>query len=184
MKSKDPTDIFRTRLSKLIERRTPWLILGLFGGMLATWIVSNFEKELSQTVALAFFIPVMVYMGDAVGTQTQMLFIRELDLGRRFNLFSYLKREFPVDLVMGLICSLLIFFFALLIFSSQLIALVMAVALFVIMATAGIINVFISWALISIHRDPAIGAGPLATIIQDIISLLIYFFLVTILFTS
>lgn len=45
----------------------PWLMFGLLGSMLATFIVSRLEAELEQQLALAFFIPGLVYMADAVG---------------------------------------------------------------------------------------------------------------------
>ncbi|MEO5635317.1 MAG: hypothetical protein ABIS26_01135, partial [Candidatus Paceibacterota bacterium] len=64
------TDIVKLSAVRLVKVRLPWLLVGLVGGMCATLIVRYFEGTLMEKLALAFFIPVVVYMSDAVGTQT------------------------------------------------------------------------------------------------------------------
>ena len=61
--------------------RLPWLALGLAGAMLSAGIVGSFEDELEAEVLLAFFVPAVVYMADAVGTQTETVVIRGMALG-------------------------------------------------------------------------------------------------------
>ena len=41
--------------------------------------------------------------------------------------------------------------------------------------TAGAVAIIISWILYRCKKDPAVGAGPFATVIQDILSLIVYF---------
>lgn len=48
----------------------PWLLLGLGGALAAADIVSYFGARLEEKLLLAFFIPGIVYIADAVGTQT------------------------------------------------------------------------------------------------------------------
>ena len=47
-----------------------WLLVGLAGAMLAADIVGTFEAQLHVNILLAFFVPGIVYLADAVGTQT------------------------------------------------------------------------------------------------------------------
>ncbi len=61
--------------------RLPWLMLGLLGSAGAAFLVRGFEAELASEVRLAFFIPGIVYMADAVGTQTEALVIQGLSVG-------------------------------------------------------------------------------------------------------
>ncbi len=65
----------RTAAEEPVHRRLwhrlPWLALGLLGAMGSAGIVAAFEEQLSRLVLLAFFIPAVVYMADAVGTQTE-----------------------------------------------------------------------------------------------------------------
>ncbi len=58
-------------VAKRFWHRVPWLLVGLAGALLAADIVGAFEQQLQANVMLAFFIPGIVYLADAVGTQTE-----------------------------------------------------------------------------------------------------------------
>jgi magnesium transporter len=58
---------------------------------LAADIVRFFERELQANVMIAFFIPGIVYLADAVGTQTEALIIRGLSVG--VPIVSVLRRK-------------------------------------------------------------------------------------------
>ena len=60
--------------------RLPWLLVGLAGGVLATYIMAQFESALQSQMAIAFFVPGLVYMADAIGTQTEAITVRGLSL--------------------------------------------------------------------------------------------------------
>ena len=81
--------------------RLPWLLVGLLGAMGATAIVGGFKHQLEANVLLAFFIPAVVYMADAVGTQTETVMIRALAAG--VTVRSVLRRELLTGLVMGIV---------------------------------------------------------------------------------
>ena len=49
------------------RHRLPWLLLGLLGSALATWLMTGFETTLALVPAVAFFVPGVVYLADAVG---------------------------------------------------------------------------------------------------------------------
>jgi magnesium transporter len=55
------------------------------------------------------------------------------------------------------------------------VVLAVAIALFAACSTATLAAMFLPWLLQRAHLDPAFGSGPLATVIQDLLSLLIYF---------
>ena len=65
-------------IGRRLWHRLPWLLVGLLGAMAATTIVGAFEGQFEENVLLAFFIPAIVYMADAVGTQTETVLIRAL----------------------------------------------------------------------------------------------------------
>lgn len=93
--------IFQASPGLLTKLRLPWLILGLFGGLFAAQIVSFFEDSLRVYFILTAFIPLIVYMADAVGTQTETLFIRSLVY--QMNLKSYFLKEIKVSFAIALI---------------------------------------------------------------------------------
>ena len=167
-------DTLKYRTLQLVRLRLPWLILGLAGGMLATTIVSFFEGTLEKQLTLAFFIPIIVYMSDAVGTQTETLFIRSLSM-RAVNMPKYLAKEIFVGLNIGAIIGILLFGFSYAWLRSLEIALIVSLAMFANISIAMVIATVIPYSLFKLKKDPALGSGPFATVIQDIVSLLIYF---------
>ncbi|MGB8021137.1 MAG: hypothetical protein WCF04_07920, partial [Candidatus Nanopelagicales bacterium] len=68
-------------VSSRLWHRLPWLLIGLAGAAFAAWMMRGFEDYLLADVRLAFFMPGVVYMADAVGTQTEALIIRGLSVG-------------------------------------------------------------------------------------------------------
>src|SRR3989344_4219260 len=85
-------DVAKERIDHLIEHGVPWLLFGLLGGLLATVIVSKYEAILSADIRLAFFIPIIVYLSDAIGTQTETIYVRELS-ERKINFLKYILKE-------------------------------------------------------------------------------------------
>ncbi|OGL66080.1 hypothetical protein A3B21_00735 [Candidatus Uhrbacteria bacterium RIFCSPLOWO2_01_FULL_47_24] len=163
------------KVSHLLRIRTPWLILGLGGGFIATLVASFFEHAIAQEIALAFFIPVIVYMSDAVGTQTQTLFIRALAV-RKISLPRYLLKELAVDIALGLLLGIIIAGFGFVWGKGGVtVAAIVGIAMAINVVIAGAVAILISWILYYYKRDPAVGAGPFATVVQDILSLIVYF---------
>lgn len=158
----------------LVERRIPWLFVGLLGGLLLTFISSKFESVLSENISLAFFIPIIVYMSDAIGTQAQTIFIRN-STKKQMRFVIYLVKEFSVGILIGSIFGLALGVLALVWFKSVDVAISVGLAMFVNMSTAPVIALFIAKFLQKEKTDPALGSGPFSTIIQDMLSLLIYF---------
>lgn len=153
--------------------RLPWLVIGLAGAMLSAGIVGAFEEELARQVLLAFFLPSVVYMADAVGTQTEAIVIRGISVGVRAR--DIVVRELTTGLVLGALIAASFFPFALGIWGDERVAATIALALFASTSTATVMAMALPYALNALGRDPAFGSGPLATVIQDLLSILIYF---------
>ena len=167
-------DDAKERISLMIEHRLPWLLVGMIGGVLLTIFLSSFERLLERNIQLTFFMPIIVYMADAVGTQTESVFVR--NLGReKVRLSLYLFKEFLLGLVLGAVFGGGIGIFAYLWFQSQDTALVVGLAMFATIAVAPVVALLIPAVIQRKHTDPALGTGPFATVIQDALSLLIYF---------
>lgn len=158
-----------------IRRRLPWLLFGLLGGMVAAVVVRFFEEALTAQVLLAAFIPTVVYMADAVGSQTQTIFIRSLALDHEIKIGRYIRRELFVGLLLSLILGIVIALIALVWLGSPIIGVILAISLAVTIIAASFIAVVLPWLFTKIKVDPATASGPFATIIRDLFSLLIYF---------
>ena len=98
-----------TPVSRLVRARLPSLFIGLLGGLVAAAIISNFESFLNEYIILASFIPVIVYLSDAIGTQSQTLVIRMIALEPNFSLRRYLFREIKIGSLLGFIFAISLF---------------------------------------------------------------------------
>ncbi len=133
--------------------RLPWLLVGLVGSMLATFVVASFEAQLEAKIALAFFVPAIVYLAE-----------RELVWG-----------EMRTGLLIGAALGLLAWPAVWLVWRDLQLASAVALSLVVAGTVATTIGLLFPWLLARLGRDPAFGSGPLATILQDVLSLTIYF---------
>ena len=160
-----------------VVHRLPWLLVGTFGSMIATLIMAGFEDVLRQNIEVAFFIPGLVYLADAIGTQSEAIAVRGLTFSR-----TPIKRlwwgELQTGVLLGLTLALLVFPFIWIAFSAAL-ALAVAVALVFASSVATSIGLLFPWLLARVGKDPAYGSGPIATILQDLLSLIIYFLTVS-----
>jgi len=158
--------------------RLPWLVVGLVGSALATYVVSSFEHALTAQIAVVFFVPGIVYLADAIGTQTEAIAVRGLSLSRS-PLLQLIGGELRTGLLIGLALSVLTFPLIWLAFDNVKLALAVGLSLLAASAVATTLGLVLPWLLARLGRDPAFGSGPVATIIQDVLSLLIYFAFVT-----
>lgn len=172
------TNESRESLPRIMRLRIPWLILGLMAGTLVSITVSKFEKILSENISLAFFLPLIVYMSDAVGTQTETMYVRLLARSKVGFLKNVLK-ELMVGAELGAVLGAGVGLIAWLWLSRMDIALTVGLTMFINVAIAPLIALIIPEILFKEHTDPALGAGPITTVIQDFISLLIYFAIAT-----
>lgn len=163
------------------RQRLPWLLFGLLGSVIATFIVSRLEAELEKQLALAFFIPGLVYMADAIGTQTEAVVVRGLSL-TRVAMGKLLFGEIRTGLMIGLVLGAMTFPAVWLTFGEVRLAFAVAGALLVSGGLATSLGLLLPWLLMRFRQDPAFGSGPLATVVQDVLTLLVYFWFIEVLY--
>lgn len=163
----------REPMPRRIMHRLPWLLLGLAGAFVAADIVGRFEEQLQGRLILAFFLPGVVYLADAVGTQTEALVIRGLSVGVPIG--DVVVREVLTGLLMGLALALVFAPVALWRWGQPDVVLAVALSLLAACSIATVIATSLPWVLERLGLDPAFGSGPLATVLQDLLSILLYF---------
>lgn len=157
-----------------VRHRLPWLLVGLGGSMVATFVVARFESALAAMPALAFFVPGLVYLADAIGTQSEAVAVRGLSLSH-VGLAKLIGEELRSGFLIGLVLALLAFPMIWMVFGDRNLAAAVALALAGASMVASTLGLLLPWLLARLGSDPAYGSGPLATIVQDVLSLLIYF---------
>ena len=160
-------------VGRRLWHRLPWLLVGLAGAMASAVIVGAFETQLEEMVLLAVFLPGVVYMADAVGTQTEALVIRGLSIG--VSVRQVLARELATGLAIGVAIAAAFFPFARVVWGDGSVALAVSIALLASCSIATVVAMLLPWVLNRLGMDPAFGSGPLATVIQDLLSIGVYF---------
>src|SRR3989344_6668997 len=107
-------DILQISLFDAFKHRIPWLVIGLLGGLLAASVTSYFDKTLEKNIVVVAFIPLIVYMADAVGTQIQSFAVRDLSISSKLDFSKYFSKQFLIvlslALFIGTTLAIIIFF--------------------------------------------------------------------------
>jgi len=156
-----------------VRHRLPWLLAGLAGSALATAAMAGFESMLARNIAVAFFVPASVYLADAIGTQSEAIAVRGLSLSHA-GIAQLLTSELRTGMLLGLVLGLASYPAVWLAFGDARLAAAVSCAVFAAGALAATLGLLLPWLLARAGRDPALGSGPLATVIQDILSVLVY----------
>lgn len=161
---------------KISRARLPWLVIGMFGGILSAQVISGFEMEISKVPALAFFIPLISAMGGNVGVQSSAIVVQSLARNNNIygNIFSKITKETTVALVNGTLLSILVYVLGYL-FQDTVLSLVVSLSLFIVIIFAAIFGTLIPLLLDKYKIDPAIATGPFVTTLNDVLGLIIYF---------
>lgn len=161
-----------------VTHRLPWLLVGLALSTVATMVMASYEQALQDRVMIAFFIPALVYLADAVGTQTEAIAVRGLSL-RRKPMIGVLLGEIVTGAIIGLILGAIALISVWAVYGDASVALGVGLSLFVAGTLACGIGLMLPWSLSLVGIDPAFGAGPVATIIQDLLTIIVYFVIMT-----
>lgn len=162
-------------IGTLFKLRIPSLGVGLVLGIALTFLTSSFEEVIARDVHVAFFLPFVIYIADAVANQTESIYARDLKNGRD-GFSTYFWKELSLGIIFGIIFSLISGGVAWLWLGDHLVAQTVALSSFLAIAIAPLVALIVAHTLQAYHRDPAAGTGPIATVIQDVISVIIYGF--------
>lgn len=166
----------RLKVLTSVRHRLPWLILGLSGGLLAAQIISSFEEILSQNLLLASFIPLVVYISDAVGTQMESFVIRDIAIHKGgIHFVKYFTKQFVIVTVMGILLAGGLYGLTLFIHHSPNLSLAITLSMFFAIESSIFTGIILPVLFRRVRLDPANASGPIATIVQDILSVTIYF---------
>lgn len=161
----------------LSRARLPWLMIGLFGGLGSSMIVSNYEGAIAHLPQMAFFMPVVAAMGGNAGVQSSAIIVQGLanNTLKSKNILPKLAKEFTVSMINGLVCSALLLFFNLVIGHGYDLSLVVSIALITVIIFASLLGTITPLILERLKIDPALATGPFITTTNDVIGLTVYF---------
>lgn len=167
---------FTTPVVAVLRRRVVWLLLLFLAGSLTANVLHAFEHALATTVALTFFIPLLIGTGGNIGAQTVSTLIRAmaLDEVRLRDIWRALGREALVGLALGVLLGTIAFGRAWAQVPQAAFGLTVALAVVAICLWSNMIGVLVPMAARRVGIDPALVSAPLITTLVDASGLAIY----------
>jgi magnesium transporter len=165
---REEEDIFASVWASARNRWT-WLAVNLVTAFVASRVISVFEGTIEKLVALAALMPIVAGIGGNSGNQTITMIVRSLALGQISpqSARKLVKKEIVIALLNGLVWGGIIGVFAMLLYDSIPLGLVMTAAMTLNLLVAALFGVFIPTLMVKLGRDPAVGSSVLITAITD-----------------
>lgn len=163
---------------QLTRARLPWLFLGLVGGVGAFIIMEGFQESFNQYAVLFFFTPLIAAMAGNVGVQSSAIIVQGLandDVKGSVN--SRLIKEMLLAALNGVILAVFLLLFIWVYIGELDKAIAISVSLVAVIIIAGLIGTFVPLFLNKRGIDPAIATGPFITTSNDILGILLYFWI-------
>ena len=163
-------------------RRAIWLGINLFTALIASSMINIFQETIEKVVALAVLMPIVASMGGIAGTQTLTVLIRGMAMGTvsKNNQGWLISREATIGVINGVLWALAISIIASVWFADWMIGLIIAIAVFINLLTAGIAGAILPVLLRNFRIDPALAGGVILTTITDVVGFVSFLGLATI----
>ncbi len=168
---------------KAFRFRFPWLLATIGSGTVCAVLAGAFEATLAQSLVIAFFLTMVLGLGESVTVQSMTVTIQGLH-GSRPTWKWYFKavaKEAGAAVLLGLACGVVVALVVLMWRGTPLPALVIGLSIALALFVACLVGLSVPAALHSLKLDPKIAAGPIALAITDVFTLLFYFGLATVL---
>jgi len=171
-------DYFDLSFWQAARKRVVWLLILLLTNTFTSTIIAGQEEVLSQVIALAAFIPLLVDSGGNVGSQSSTVVIRGLSTAavRLKDGLGVLAREAVVGAMLGIMLSLITIGWAYALQRDLLVAVIVGLSLFGISVLSSVSGAGLPFLFRSFGLDPALMAAPFITTIVDVLGVLIYFY--------
>ncbi|WP_408997948.1 magnesium transporter [Syntrophus buswellii] len=162
----------------LFSRRVGWLAALVLVNMASGGVIAYHEDLLTSSIALTFFIPLLIATGGNAGSQSATLMVRAMATGevKPAQYTWAVGRELVVGLILGLALGLLSWMLGFYRGGVQM-ALVLFLAMASIVVVTNIIGAGLPFILYRLGMDPAVASSPLVTSVADVVGLIIYFFI-------
>jgi magnesium transporter len=162
---------------KAFRVRFPWLLATIVSGTFCAMLTSRFELTLAKSLILAFFMTLVLGLGESVSIQSMTVSIQSLRVNRptRKWYFAAIKREAMTASLLGLGCGAVVGLIVLGWRGELLPALVVGCGIFLSLISACLFGLSVPALLHALRLDPRIAAGPITLGLADVMTLLFYF---------
>lgn len=168
---------------KAFRYRFSWLIATLISGIACALLASVYEVTLTKSLVLAFFLTLILGLGESVSMQSMTVTIHNLRVIRPTYVW-YIRefiREISTSFLLGLACAIVVSLIVWIWHGTGLVVISMGSSIILVICSASFFGLSIPVLLHTLKLDPKIAAGPMTLAITDICTLLLYFSLANIL---
>jgi magnesium transporter len=157
--------------------RFPWLLATIGSGTVCALLASAYEVTLAKTIVLAFFLTLVLGLGESVSIQSMTITIQALRAVKPTFRWYWRAfwREAGTALLLGIGCGVVV---AVIVWSwrgTPLPAVSIGTSIFLTLCAACFFGLSVPAALHALKLDPRIAAGPVTLAFTDIFTLLFYF---------
>ena len=168
---------------KAFRFRIMWLIATIASGTVCALLASAYEGTLTKSLILAFFLTLVLGLGESVSTQTMTVTIQALrstPLSLRWYTRA-LRREAVTAILLGSACGLAVGLIVWLWHWTVPAALTIGASITLVILVACLLGLSIPTLLHSLKLDLKIAAGPMTLAMADIFTIIIYLSLAAVL---
>ncbi|HUF04640.1 MAG TPA: magnesium transporter [Aridibacter sp.] len=161
----------------LFRFRFPWLVATISSGTICAMLTGLFEATLAEALVLAFFMTVVLALGESVSIQSMTVALQKLHFGPPTvnDFLGWLRQEAAATALLGMTCGLVVGAISFGWKGAADASLVISSSITAAVIGAGLIGVSIPTLLHSIHDDTKIASGPITLACADIFTLIMYF---------
>jgi magnesium transporter len=162
--------------------RFPWLMATIASGTICAVLAGFFEVTLAQSLILAFFLTLVLGLGESVSIQSVAVTIQLLRAATP-SVSWYVKafvREVGTAALLGAACGGLVGLIAWVWRGTGMEGLVIGASVFLSLCMACFLGLTVPTVLHALKLDPKLAAGPITLALTDIFTLLFYFGVATI----
>lgn len=178
----DESHLLTSNVFKATLSRSPWLLVTILGGILASYLITQYSIKFTATIfplALSLsFIPMLMGLGGNVGNQSATIIVRGLATGtiKTKSAWQYVLKEALVGLLIGILMGSGVFFFNFSVSGhSLLFSGIVSFALISNIFVATLIGTSLPLFFEKAKIDPAVASAPFISTTLDIIGQVIYF---------
>ncbi len=160
----------------LIQKRLPWLMALVFMNIFSGAGIAYYEDTIQATVALVFFLPLLIGSGGNAGAQSATLMVRALAIGDVMmkDWFRLVGKEVGIALAIGACMAVAVSFIG--IFRGGVdVAVIVSMAMVCVVLFGSLLGMSLPFLLTRFKLDPATASAPLVTSVADIGGVIIYF---------
>jgi len=162
--------------------RFPWLLATITSGTVCAILAGFFEATLAESIVLAFFLTLVLGLGESMSIQSMTLTIQALHTAQpslRWYLKNFLK-EAQTAILIGGSSGLLVALIAYAWKGEFITSLIIGLSILLVQLFAALLGLSVPALLHSTELDLKVSAGPITLALTDIFTILFYLGMATI----